>query len=399
MSRPWREGGRLGALLAVVGAVLATLAAAAYVVSRPAVPGEMRATVALAETLGTDGGAGFARVVAARPFAFPADHGPHPEYRTEWWYYTGNLETAEGRHFGVQLTFFRIALAPRPVPRASAWGTTQLYMGHLAVTDVAAGRFRALERLSRGALGLAGAQTNPFRVWLEDWAVEGQGPAALPMRLVAAESGLAIDLTLESGKAPVLHGRQGLSQKGPEPGNASYYYSLPRMPARGTIRVGGETWAVRGLAWMDREWGTSALGRDQVGWDWFALQLGDGRELMLYRLRRRDGSLDPQSAGTLIGADGSTQALGAEAVRVDVLDEWRSPRDGARYPARWRLRVPAEALDLEVTPYLADQELDVTVRYWEGAVRVEGRAGGSAVSGQGYVELTGYAEAPRAVRQ
>ena len=386
--------GRLVGVLALLGLAGSALGGGAYVLSLHQAPVRLQATLSLAEALEGGETTGFARAQVPRAFSFPADHGPHPEYRTEWWYYTGNLDTAGGRHFGFQLTFFRRALASRPVARGSEWGATQVYVAHFAVTDVAGGRFYAGDRVSRGAMGLAGAALAPFRVWLEEWSAEGRGRAAVPMRLVAVDADVAIDLTLESAKPPVSHGDRGLSQKGAAPGNASYYYSLSRMPTSGTIRIGAETWEVRGLSWMDREWSTSALDRDQVGWDWFALQLSDGREVMVYQLRRRDGSVDPVSRGTLVRADGSTRSLAPEVLQIDVLGHWASPRDGTRYPSRWRFRVPSEQLDLEIAPYLADQELDVAVRYWEGAVRVRGIGSGVAVAGSGYVELTGYAGPP-----
>ena len=360
------------------------------------------ATVAVAEALARGDTAGFARATGPRPFDFPRDHGPHPEFRTEWWYYTGNLVAEGGRHFGFQLTFFRQALAPpgaapadadAPGARASAWATRQLYVGHFALTDTATGRFHAVSRASRGALGLAGAAASPFHVWLEDWSAAAVGDAAVPVRLRAAEGDHAIDLVLESAKPVVLQGERGWSPKGPEPGNASYYYSLTRMPARGTVTVGGSTLAVAGTAWMDREWSTSALGPDLVGWDWFALQLDDGRELMLYRLRRRDGAIDPHSAGTLVEPSGAARALGATDVRVEARGEWTSPHTGVRYPAGWRLTDAAGTFELELRPRLADQELRVGTRYWEGAVSVTGKdASGRPLSGQGYVELVGYGE-------
>jgi predicted secreted hydrolase len=337
---------------------------------------------------------GYARATEPRPFDFPADHGPHPDYRTEWWYYTGNLATAEGRRFGFQLTLFRLAQAPPPAEtRPSRWAADQVYMAHFAVTDVAGGRFHPAVRLVRGALDLAGATARPFRVWAEDWSVEGQGDEALPMRLRAAEGPVGIDLVLEGGKPFVLHGERGLSRKGPDPGDASYYYSFTRMPARGTVRVGGEQHAVTGSAWMDREWSTSALGADQVGWDWFAVQLSDGRDLMVYRLRRRDGSIDPFSAGTIVEPGGLARPLYAAEVIVEPLAWWTSPRGGTRYPARWRIAIPRESLALEVMPLVADQEFAEPVRYWEGAVRVQGQARGRPVEGLGYVELVGYADA------
>jgi predicted secreted hydrolase len=357
-------------------------------------PSQPRASLSVAETLrGTDD-AGYARALAPREFQFPQDHGPHPEFRTEWWYYTGNLATREGRRFGFQLTFFRSALAPDMPARTSAWATRQAYLAHFTVTDVAGKRFRSFERWGRGALDLAGAQGAPFRVWVGDWSsTGGAGSETFPLRLRAAQGDAALDLTLQQGKAPVLQGERGLSRKSAAPGNASYYYSLTRMPAAGTVRLGGESFAVTGAAWMDREWSTSSLGRDQVGWDWFALQLGDGREVMLYQLRRRDGTIDPASSGSIVGPEGETRHLAAGDFSIAVLDRWRSPRSRAAYPSRWRLRVPAEGLDLEVTPLLADQELDVSFRYWEGAVAVAGSRRGAAVSGRGYVELTGYTEA------
>ena len=305
---------------------------------------------------------------------------------------TGNLRAANGRHVGFQLTFFRHALAPGTVARASAWGTTQTYLAHFAVTDTDSGRFLAFARSSRGALGLAGAEAEPLRVWLDDWSAEGEGPGGLPMRLRAAEDGTAIDLSLESARPVVLQGERGLSRKGPEPGNASYYYSLTRMPARGTVRLAGLTLAVEGLAWMDREWSTSALGKGLAGWDWFALQLDDGRDLMFYQLRGRDGSIDRWSAGTLVDPRGGARPLARDDVRIEVLATWRSPRSGVTYPARWRLTDAPRDLVIELTPRIAGQELIVRPRYWEGAVLVQGREGGRPVAGHGYVELVGYGD-------
>ncbi len=349
--------------------------------------------------------AGFARATAPREFVFPQDHGPHPEYAIEWWYYTGNLDTAPGRHFGYQLTFFRIGLTPTPIARASDFATSNIYMAHFALTDVANQKFYAFERFSRGAAGLAGAQGQPpstglrpgFRVWLEDWGAAGVGADGLPMRLQAAQDDVAIDLTLAGGKPIVLQGDHGLSQKSDEPGNASYYYSLTRMPTHGTIRVGAEINAVSGLSWMDREWSTSSLGSNAVGWDWLALQLSDGRELMYAQLRNAAGATI-YSDGTLVDPAGSTRRLARSEVALEVTGEWTSPRSGGRYPAGWRLRVPSQALDLKLTPYLADQELPLTTVYWEGAVKIEGSAAGAPISGNGYVELTGYGERQGQVR-
>jgi predicted secreted hydrolase len=367
----------------VVLAAVVVAAIAAFALWPSPARQPIQATVAVREALAEDR-AGFARALAPRPMTFPEDHGPHPDFRTEWWYYTGNLKTATGRHVGFQLTFFRVALAPAEESRESAWATRQLYVAHFAVTDTAGGRFHAASRTSRAALGLAGAQAAPFRVWLESWSAEGEGAAT---RLRAQEGDVAIDLTVSPAKPVVRQGDRGLSRKGAEPGNASLYYSFTRMPARGTVRLGAETLEVSGEAWMDREWSTSALGEGVEGWDWFAVQLDDGRELMVYLLRRRDGTVDPFSAGTLVAADGTVRRLEAADVRVEMLAHWTSPHSGVRYPARWRLSVPSAELRLELEPRLADQELRVGTRYWEGAVGVAGSSGG-----RGYVELVGYGE-------
>lgn len=371
----------------LVPAVLAVLAVLAC--RDPAPP---RASLSVAGALRTADDRGYAKAVEPREFSFPEDHGPHPEFRTEWWYYTGNLETAEGRRFGFQLTFFRSALAPEMAERASAWATRQVYLAHFTVTDVQGERFRSFERWSRGAAGLAGSEGEPFRVWVKDWSAEAVGGEAPPMRISAREGDVGIDLVLRPGKPPVLQGERGLSRKSAERGNASYYYSLTRMPATGTVRIAGGSFPVSGLVWMDREWSTSSLGKDQVGWDWFALQLSDGREVMLYRLRRKDGSADPASSGTVVGPGGQSRRLTRGDFILEDLDRWPSPRSGAEYPSRWRLRIPSEDLDVEVRPLLADQELDVSFLYWEGAVGISGTRSGAPVTGRGYVELTGYAK-------
>jgi predicted secreted hydrolase len=378
----------LAVALAVVG--LAALLVVAWRLTRPP-SAPSPPTLAVGDALGGASPEGYARALAPRPMVFPEDHGPHPEYRTEWWYYTGNLTAASGRHFGFQLTFFRIGLAPGPTPRASAWASREAYMAHFALTDTGGRRFSASSRLSRAALGLAGAQARPFRVWVEDWSAEGVGGAATPVKLRAAEDDVAIELTLDTAKLVVLQGDRGFDRKGPEPGNASYYYSLTRMPARGRVTIGASSLEVSGLAWMDREWSTSSLGADLAGWDWFALQLDDGREVMLYQLRRADGRPDRFSAGSVVGVDGSSRTLAPDDFRIEALETWTSPRGGARYPSRWRISIPGERLELEVRPRLADQELALAVRYWEGAVAVAGRAGEHTIGGAGYVELVGYA--------
>ena len=388
-----RIGRRVGWSVAAISTAFAL-----YLLLRPEPPLDPKASLSIADTLRGTNDAGYAKAIEPREFHFPADHGPHPEFRTEWWYYTGNLESAEGRRFGFQLTFFRSALAPEMPARESAWATRQAWLAHFAVSDLGSNRFHSFERWSRGAAGLAGAQAEPFRVWVKDWTAEGVGGQS-PMHLTASEGDLGIDLVLQPGKPPVLQGNRGLSRKGPEAGDASYYYSLTRMPAAGTVRLGGpggQHFAVTGLAWMDREWSTSSLAPGQVGWDWFALQLSDGLDLMLYRLRRENGAADPSSSGTVVSPDGTTRHLALADFLIAGAGEWRSPRSGARYPARWHIQIPSEELDLEIRPALADQELDVSFRYWEGAVEIAGTRRGRPVRGHGYVELTGYATATTA---
>lgn len=342
--------------------------------------------------------AGFARATEPRTFQFPQDHGPHPAYQTEWWYYTGNLTATDAgdagpdeRHFGFHLTFFRNGLTPADPARQSDWATTEFYMAHLALTDVAGGEFYHFERFSRSAAGLAGASANPFRVFVEDWSASSTSPAALPMQLRAAAGEIALNLSLESAKPPVLQGEQGLSQKGATVGNASYYYSLTRMPTSGTVRVQGQTYRVQGLSWMDREFSTSGLEAGAEGWDWFSLQLDNQYELMVYVIRNEDRA-QAVFFGTLVAPDGSATRLAAADLTLETRATWRSPHTGAVYPARWRLSIPSQRLELEITPHMADQEMLTTVTYWEGAVRIDGSHQGQPVEGNGYVELTGYAD-------
>ncbi len=347
----------------------------------------------LAVLLGGDIDAGFSFATQPRTFAFPRDHGPHPDYRNEWWYVTGNLDSATGRRFGFELTFFRFALTPGPPEPDSSWRTNQVYIAHFAITDASAGQFHVAERASRGALGLAGATAEPFRVWIDDWEIRASGDMAEPerWRLRASDEDFALDLDLAAEKPPVLNGRDGLSQKSADPRNASYYYSITRWRSDGRVRIAGDDFAVSGLSWLDREWSSSALAADQAGWDWFALQLSDGSELMFYSLRKQDGTQDAFSAGTWVFADGTSRHIDREEIAISVTRRWASPVGGT-YPAAWEIRLPAVDLELAVEPVLADQELFTTVRYWEGAVDVQGTRSGRSVTGRGYVELTGYAE-------
>lgn len=331
----------------------------------------------------------FARAIGPRAWSFPADHGAHSAFQTEWWYYTGDLSTQDGRRFGYQLTVFRRALTPEAQVSGSEWRATQAYMAHFTVTDIAGGVFYQAQRFSRGAVGLAGATTEPrYHVWLDDWSVDACDDQAATLTLAAASPEVAVDFVLEQAKPPALQGDHGLSPKSDEPGSASYYYSLTRLLTRGTIRLNGEVFAVTGASWMDHEFGTSALGPDAQGWDWFGLQLDDNRELMLGQIRRIDGGIESAFGGLLVEADGTARTLRASEFTITPTAQWTSPHTGATYPAAWTVVVTpegGETLTLQVEPLLADQELREGIVYWEGAVRISGDA-----TGYGYAELTGY---------
>lgn len=349
----------------------------------------------LSELLSDRGATDRARALEPREFSFPDDHGPHPAYRNEWWYVTGNLDGPDNERFGFELTIFRFALTPaaEPEPDASAWRTDQVYIGHFAVTDVENEQFHVSQRYARGTLGLAGASSDPFHIWVENWWLKefpaGDDPASTWL-LHARNKDIELTLTLVPGKPPVTNGIDGLSQKSAEPGNATYYYSMSRLQSSGTLRIGDDIYDVSGLSWLDREWGSSALSKEQQGWDWFALQLSDGSDLMFYKLRRNDGTADSHSAGTWIPAAGDNVHLSHDDVTIDVHKYWDSPA-GGRYPMAWTISVPVLDLALQVDPVLDAQELNTDVRYWEGAVDVIGQRKGQEVTGRGYVELTGYA--------
>jgi len=333
---------------------------------------------------------GYTRAFKPHEFTFPTDHGPHNPYRSEWWYFTGNLKNPQDRKFGYELTFFRFALKPEKPESKSSWRSNQMYMAHLTLTDVEKGRFYTDERFSRAGSDLAGASAKKYQVWLYDWSARTEGEVDFPLRLKAKSDDFAIDLLLTSQKNYVLQGNQGLSQKSPEPGNASYYYSYSRLETEGVISVAGKKFSVAGASWMDREWSTSALSDEQSGWDWFALQLSDNSELMFYQLRRKDGQPDNNSSGSFVLANSTKISLKAHNVVIKTLDSWKSPHSKITYPSRWHLIVPVQNLEVEIVPLINDQELNVSYRYWEGAVSVNGTKNGKPISGQGYVELAGY---------
>jgi predicted secreted hydrolase len=337
---------------------------------------------------------GFLQAIHPRAFHFPEDHGDHPGFQTEWWYYTGNLVSEVGRSFGYQLTFFRVQLKPHAVDTDSPWRTNQLYFAHLALSDLEKTEFLTAEKAGRGAMGIGGVSSdrNSVRVFLHGWESIIQGKVH---QLRADSDRFGIDLKLVSEKLPVLHGNRGLSRKGGAQGQASYYYTLTRMSSQGTLNLGNETFTVTGSSWMDHEFSSNVLSTDQVGWDWIGLQLSGNRELMLYVLRHKDGSIDPFSSGTLVRQDGRAVHLPKEAFVIKPKDFWESQISGARYPSGWQVDILPHGISLHVTPNLKNQELRTTqstqVTYWEGSVRVKGTARGEMVTGSGYVELTGYA--------
>lgn len=352
----------------------------------------------VADVLGAhgDADAGFQRATEVPTLRFPADHGPHPTFRTEWWYVTANLDDAQGARFGVQLVFFRQAFAAHAGERTASLAARDLVLAHAAVTDVSAQRFHYAERLARLAGGLAevrGGTDGPLHLACDGWTATAtnDGDGLLPLDLRAGGDAFAFTLRVSPGKPIVLQGDRGLSQKSAAPGNASIYYSLPRLPIAGALTVDGTAHDVHGLAWIDREWSTSALGPDQVGWDWFSLQLDNGEELMWYGLRRADGTIDTWSGGSLIARDGSVQRLTAAQVTATPDGTFAAADGRAHYPARWHLHCASPAFDVAVTPLVADQELHVGVRYWEGAVLIQGTRDGHPVTGRGYLEMTGYA--------
>ena len=335
---------------------------------------------------------GFPVADGSRPLTFPTDFGAHDDFRTEWWYYTGNLQTTDGRHFGFELTIFRVGLVPPTVefPSDSRWYHHSAYFAHFALSDVAAERFYAFERYSRPGPGLAGAQAEPYRVWIEDWNITARSPGVY--HLQASEEGISLDLTLTDEIGVILHGESGYSRKGENPSNASYYYSQPRLRAEGMVQMEEKSYPVNGLGWKDHEFSSGALDKNQIGWDWFSLQFEDGSALMLFQLRERGGGISAASSGTFISPDGKTQMVQTSDFEITVLDEWRSPHTQGVYPASWQIRLEGPECMLDVHPWMADQEIHFpTVTYWEGAVRFEGSCRGDTVSGNGYVELTGYA--------
>ncbi|HTM51490.1 MAG TPA: lipocalin-like domain-containing protein [Bryobacteraceae bacterium] len=345
----------------VSAATLALLAAAAANEYRPALPGYR--------------------------YSFPGDHFEHPDFRTEWWYYTGNLRSAEGKRFGFELVFFRQGQRRgEPVENKSAWRVDDVYLAHLALTDIDGKRFYPHERLNRAGPGLAGASFERRRVWNGNWSSQWDADR---QTLEATAEEFRLNLRLAPSKPAVIHGLNGVSQKAAGEGKASHYVSFTRLAVSGELQLEGKAHAVTGTAWMDHEWFTHQLDSSQVGWDWFSVQLDDGRDLMLFQLRLRDGSIDPHSSGTLVDRGGAARTLRAGDFSLTPVRYWTSPATRARYPVSWSVRAPSLGLDLRCDAALDGQELagrvDRAPGYWEGAVRYSGSA-----SGVGYLEMTGY---------
>lgn len=330
----------------------------------------------------------------ARPgwtYTFPRDHGAHPSFKTEWWYFTGNLESDTGHTFGFQLTFFRQGVIPpsQLIPK-SDFLTRDVKFAHFALTEVTAAKFHHFQRLSRGAFGEAGFDDPPRIAWIKDWTCTATGGDSFALR--AADGDLAIDLALTSKKIPVIHGSDGISRKADGPGRASHYYSLTRLETTGTVRTGGKTFPVRGLTWFDHEWATNQLAENQTGWDWFSVQFDEGSELMLFQIRTGQNARDPNSGGTYVDPTGNTVPITNADFTLEPLKTWTSASSKANYPVAWRLRIPKLQLDVTVQAALANQELDTPpFAYWEGSISARGTKGDRPLSGRGYLEMTGYA--------
>jgi predicted secreted hydrolase len=351
-------------------------------------------SASVSEAMGSADTTGFEKAINERKFIFPDDNGAHPSFRTEWWYFTGNLTSEEGRRYGYQFTIFRNAISPEVSESPSAWKSNQVYMGHFALTDIGNDKFYYFERFSRDGNMLAGAEASPFKVWIEDWSVTetGIGKYEFPdVRLRAKDKNISLDLELKPEKPVVLQGENGLSMKSKDTGNASYYYSATRIETKGKIILEGKEFITEGYSWLDREWSTSALSDNQKGWDWFSLQLDNNTEIMYYQLRNKNGSIDETSKGSLVFTDGSKVNLRMDDIILTTAGEWQNPA-GKVYPSGWLLKIPSRNTELKITPAIKNQELDVSIKYWEGSVYIEGIYEGRRVKGRGYTELTGYAD-------
>ena len=333
-------------------------------------------------------------------FSFPRDHGAHPNFKTEWWYYTGHLQAEDGSEFGYELTFFRYALIDSVPAGRSRWAVRDVNFAHFAITDQTRQKYFFTDRMERANMGLAGTETGKEnflpRIWIDNWQLQFQGKDGNRQYIEADgtahnngdQTRIKIQLSLSSQTPPIINGINGVSQKGPEVGQSSHYYAMPRLATNGTLTLGNQQYKVTGGSWLDREFSSKGLAENQVGWDWFSLHLDDGRNLMLYQLRQKDNSIDPHSAGTLSGENTQTTHLTQKDFQIKVLDWWTSPHTRARYPAKWKIDVPKYHLSLTIIPTVTDQEMRPrreSAIYWEGSCNVTG-----TTTGKAYVEMTGY---------
>lgn len=337
---------------------------------------------------------GWKQAVGPWQWSFPRDHGAHPEFRTEWWYFTGNLKDKNGKQYGYQLTFFRQGLALEASRTDNPWSIRDVYLAHFALVDGSTGLFWHFDQASRSGPGLAGAKIGAMDVWTLAWSAKMIGNTIF---LKAYKGEMALELQLSPRKPKVFHGNKGLSTKGPNPGQASYYYSFTDLLSRGTIQTpqSKQPVEVTGTSWFDQEFGSNVLSPDQVGWDWFGIHLSDGRDLMLFQLRKKDGTIESSSSGTIIEKDGSARHLRQSDFTLKALSQWKSLKSGGIYPAKWQIIIPTAQVDVTLTPIVANQELvtesSTGVTYWEGAVAGTGSSRDSQITIEGYAELTGYA--------
>ena len=325
-------------------------------------------------------------------YEFPRDHHAHREFKTEWWYFTGNLFDGEGRRFGYQLTFFRHGIQPAAerAPNASRFIVDDLKFAHFAITDVAGRKFYFDQKNSRGAFGEAGFDHANRVAWIENWNLSATADNAFD--LAAATQFGSLRLHLTAAKPPVIHGEGGVSVKALGASSASHYYSIPRLETSGELMLNDEKHLVRGETWFDHEWSSSQLGKDEVGWDWLCLQWEDGSALMLYRMRLANGGVEPSSSGTWIAADGATTHFRATDFEMTPTAFWKTNATGAHYPTGWRIVLPNQHAEFTIKAALDDQELRLgAITYWEGAVDAAGTRAGTPIKGRGYLELTGYA--------
>jgi predicted secreted hydrolase len=329
--------------------------------------------------------------LTAQSWQFPRDHFNHPDFRTEWWYYTGNLQSADGHRFGFELTFFRQANDQAAAAAPSPWRPDQLYLAHLALSDIDNRRFYHTERLNRAGPGLAGADLAHRAYWNGNWRVRWVSLETAAQQLEAVTDQITLILDLKPEKPLVLHRKN------------SPYLSFTRLIAQGRLILNNQTFTLQGLAWMDHEFFTTRLSNDLAGWDWFSIQLANKEELMLYRMRTKNGETSPGSSGTYIDSSGASHFLASTQFSVSPSQLWQSPTSHAHYPLAWEIDVPSIALHLSEKPAFENQEFfmpnSMSPTYWEGAVTYRGQIRSRPVEGSGYLELTGYAPDSRPLSQ